>query len=118
MNNGKEGGFTLIELVMTMTIMGMISIMVGRMVISGVNLFNTAQSVSAMDWHATLALDMLKNDIHQIRSADDIGTVALTEFSFVNQAGNTIQYRLSGASLLRNNITLATGIQEFQIYYF
>lgn len=113
----KQRGFTLIELIFVIALMGIISVVISKTLFESYRTFMTAQDASELDWNTFLALERLANDIHTIRSASDITTISATQLVFVNQSGATIQYQLSGSLLLRNSITLASGIQSFAFTY-
>lgn len=113
----KQTGFTLIELVMTIVLMGIISVVMGRILFQGYQTFLTSQNISETDWHGFLALERIASDIHNIRSAGDISTIQSNQFTFVDVDGNTVQYQVSGNTLLRNGQTLAGGVQSFSFSY-
>lgn len=113
----RQVGFTLIELVVVLILMGIISVVVGRILFHGYQTILTSQNISESDWSGFLALDRLVDDIHNIRSAADIATASATQLIFVDVNNTTVQYQLSGTNLLRNSQTLASGIQSIVFSY-
>ena len=113
----NDKGFTLIELIATIVLMGMISVIVGHVLLNGYRNFITAQHISQIDWSGFLALERLVNDIHTIRSASDILTIGANQLVFTDVNSNSIQYQSSGSLLSRNSQTLATGVQSFNLSY-
>lgn len=113
----KKGGFTLIELMATIVLMGIISVMVGHVLLNGYQNFITSQTISQTDWKGLLVLERMSNDIHTIRSANDISIIGANQLVFIDVNSNTVQYQLSGNSLLRNSQTLVNGIQSFNLSY-
>lgn len=113
----RHRGFTLIELIMVIVIMSIVSVVVGRIMLAGFKNFITAQDISEADWNGLLALEMLTNDIHNIRSASSITTISSSTFSFVDMAGTTVTYQYSGSILQRNSLTLASGLSAFGFGY-
>ncbi len=113
----KQSGFSLIELVITIVLFGIISVVVGRITIAGLNTFLVAQRVSDTDWQGLLVLEMLTNDIHNIRSAGSISTISSSALTFVDVSGTTIAYSLSAGNLQRNGITVANGVTGLTLGY-
>lgn len=110
-------GFTLIELLMVIVIMGVISVVIGRILFQSLQTFATAQNISDNDWQGLLSLNVFSNDVHNIRSANDITSISASSFSFVDMAGNAVTYQLSGSALLRNGATLATNVNSIAFTY-
>jgi prepilin-type N-terminal cleavage/methylation domain-containing protein len=117
MRGRLQYGFSLIELIVTIVIMGIISTVVGKIMVEGYQTFITAQNIGDADWQALLALESLTNDIHNIRSAADITTISASSFIFVDMDGTSITYQFSGSTLTRNAITVATGMSGFSLSY-
>ena len=113
----QQKGFTFIELILVVILLGIISVVIGRILLEGYRTFLTSQSILETDWQGWMALERMVNDIHTIRSAADLSTIQTNQLTFVNTNGNTIQYQLSGSSLMRNNFILASGIQSLNFSY-
>ncbi len=110
-------GFTLIELVLVVALMGIISVVLGRVLMQGYKTFITSQEILETDSKAWLALERISDDIRQIRSASDISVTQTSAMTFVDVTGTTIQYSLSSDSLLRNGQTLINGVQSLTFDY-
>ncbi len=113
----STSGFSLFELVLVIFIMGVISVVIGKILFQSYQSFLTSQDISEVDWSAFIALERIVNDIHRIRSANDITTIQSNQFTFTDDTGNSVQYTLSGNSLLRNSQTLANHIQSVTFNY-
>ena len=113
----QQKGFTFIELILVVILLGIISVVIGRILLEGYRTFLTSQSILETDWQGWMALERMVNDIHTIRSAADLSTIQTNQLTFVNTNGNTIQYQLSGSSLMRNSFILASGIQSLNFSY-
>src|SRR3990167_1516897 len=112
-----QNGFTLIELVFSILLMGIISVVVGSILLNGYKTLLTSENISQADWQGFIALERIVNDIHTIRSAADISTISASNLVFTDVNGNSIQFQLSGSTLLRNSQTLASGIQGLTFGY-
>jgi prepilin-type N-terminal cleavage/methylation domain-containing protein len=113
----KQAGFTLIELVMVMVIMGIISVVVGKILFQTYQAFATSQNITNADWQGFVALERMSDEIKAIRSSSDISTIAASNLVFTDINGNSVQFQLSGTNLLRNSQTLASGIQSLTFGY-
>lgn len=114
----RLSGFSLIELVMVIAIMGIISTIVGKIFFQSFKTFLVSQNISDIDWQGLLSMENFTNDVHNIRSANDISTVSSGTFSFVDMTGTTVTYQLSGNTLQRSGQTLATGVQSIGFTYY
>jgi prepilin-type N-terminal cleavage/methylation domain-containing protein len=110
-------GFTLIELLITIIIMGILSVVIGKILFQSYQTFITAQYATEIDWQGWLALERMANDLHTIRSANDITTILSNQITFTDVNGNTVQYQLSGQSLMRNSQILASRVQSLNLSY-
>lgn len=117
MRRRSQKGFSLIELIITIVIMGIISVVVGKILLQGYKTFITSQNISDADWQGLMALESITNDIHNIRSAADIITISASTFSFVDMTGTTVTYTLSGSNLQRNSLTVASGMSALTFSY-
>jgi prepilin-type N-terminal cleavage/methylation domain-containing protein len=113
----KSLGFTLIELVMVLTIMSVISVVVGKSLFEAFQTFITAQNALEVDWNGFIALQRINNDVHTIRSAASIATISAANFVFTDISGTSVQYQLTGSNLMRNSQILADGIQSLSFTY-
>jgi prepilin-type N-terminal cleavage/methylation domain-containing protein len=111
-------GFSLIELIMVIVIIGVISSVVSRILMESFKTFVVSQNVSEVDWQGLLIEETFENDVQSIRSNNDVLTITSHTFSFINTAGSTITYSVSGNTLTRNNIVLATTLQSFAFSYY
>ena len=113
----RVSGFTLIEMVFVIVIMGIMSVVIGDILFQGYQTLNTSKNISEASWQGFIALERMANDIHTIRSAGNISTVTSSQFAFVDVNGTTVTYQLSGTSLLRNSQILASGVQSLSFSY-
>lgn len=114
----KQKGFTLIELIMVIVLLGIIAIVSSRVLIQGLNAFITGQNVVEANWQGQLALERMTRDIRALRSPSDISTATASQLVFTDTTGTTITYALSGTTLTRNGQALANGIAGFTLSYF
>ena len=111
---GGMGGFTLIELVMTMVLIGIIAYIVATALTTGIKAyFTTDFRKEALD-QSRIAMERMTREIRNVRSLGkdtdippdgyinaDITTATATSFCFTDVNGTTISFELSGTNILR-----------------
>jgi len=109
-------GYTLVEMVAVITILGIIGMVSSYVVFSSMEIY--ARTVPAMDatYQARLAVERMKNEIRDMK-AGSITTFTSTALTFQLSAGQTIAYSLSGSNLLRNGDLLARGVTAFGLAF-
>lgn len=117
MRRRYQNGFTLIELIMVIMIMGIVSAIIGGILLNSYQTFQTAKNIGETDWQGFIALQRMTDEIRSIRSANDISTASTSQLSFTDINGSAVTYQLSGNNLLRNSQTLASGIQSLSFGY-
>lgn len=113
----KYLGFTMVELIVSIVILSIISVVVSKIMLQGYRSYIIYQNANDADVQALIALEMMTNDIHTIRSAAGITTITATSFAFVNTNGSTITYTLSSNNLQRNGVTVANGVSALVFAY-
>lgn len=115
-------GFTLIEIVIVILILGIIIGMSSSLLSQGLASFSAGENIANASWQGQLAIERLSQDIRLIRSNTDVTTLGANNFAFTDVDGNTISYALSGTSLNLtqngNAETLADGVQSLAFNYF
>lgn len=114
-----DKGFTLIELVITMVLIGIIAYIVATALSTGITAyFTTDFRKEALD-QARIAMERITREIRNVRSSADITTADATTFTFTDVSGTPISFALSGGNIDRTSVTtntLATGISSASIF--
>ena len=120
MHNKTQRGFTLIELVLVIMILGIIAAISSKTLSQGFSAYLAGRYVIEADGQARLALERMAREIHVIRSPTDISTATASpgQLTFNDINGNNITYNLSGSSLMRNSQILADGINSLTFSFF
>jgi prepilin-type N-terminal cleavage/methylation domain-containing protein len=113
----KTTGFTLIEMVIVLVLVGIITVIFSRFLITAVNSYITAKNVIDANGQALLAIERMTRDIRAVRSSSDITTATSSQITFTDSSGTSITYALSGTSLRRNSQVLADGISTLTLAY-
>lgn len=117
-----QQGFTLIEMVIVIVILGIIASMSSQLLMQGLNTFTTGENIVNANWQGQIAIERMSRDISLIRSPTDISNIASNNFAFTDVNNNTLTYSLSGTDLVLtqngSNVILARGIQSLTFTYF
>lgn len=111
----NKNGFTLIELVITMVLIGIVAYVVASSLSTGIRaFFVTDNRKEALD-QARTAMERMTREIRNVRSSADISAADATTFTFFDVSGASISFALGGGNITRTSGTpniLATGISN------
>jgi type II secretory pathway pseudopilin PulG len=109
---GGFGGITLIELVITMVLIGIIAYIVATALSTGIKAyFVTDLRKEALD-QARIAMERMAREIRNVRDNTSITAADADTFTFTDTDGTLITFELSGTNLMRNTNTLSVGISS------
>ena len=117
-------GFTLIEAIITIVIVGVISSIAAVIILQGMRAYTKEQNLSSAHYQARLAMERMSRDIRLIRSADpaDITAFTATNLRFTDVNGAPSGFQWIGTTLNRwngvGNDVLASGIGAFSFSYY
>lgn len=117
MTTRKQQGFTLFELIMVITILGIVGVVMTKLLSQGLLAMQTEQQVTDATWQGQIAVQRMVRDIAAVRSPSDISTASADTFAFTDINDNAVTYTLSGSSLTRNGAILADGISSLNFTY-
>lgn len=110
-------GFTLIEMVVVMAIVGVVAVAVTPMIMSMFESYTDQRQFADTDAQARLALERMLRELRTVRTPADLSAPGAS-ISFTDVNGNAIAYSLSGTQLLRDTDVLATGVANLAFSYF
>lgn len=108
----RRKGFTLIELVITILIIGVIGAILAPFIATTLDSWLFLKTERDTVFSTRLALNRVIREIRQIEDVSSITTFTSTEFEFDEVGSNTINFQQSGASLLRNSDELCDKLQD------
>lgn len=112
-------GFSLVELVLVITFIGILSLVLGAVVNRGVKSYDLLWSRRTNVAKAQVAMDRMVMEMRLIERPSDILDISsATKFQFEYPNNTVITYELVGTNLLRNSDILASGIQALDFQYF
>ncbi len=118
LNSKKVRGFTLIEAVMVIVIVGILaggSSMYIKQVMDTWNFQNFREEAVSQ---GRIGLIRMTREIRQIKGPFNVTAANQTVFSFVDHNDNAISYSLSGTNLNRNSNLLLSGVNNFTFSYY
>ena len=114
----KRRGFTLVELVLSIALVGVLAGVLGVALFQGVKGFDLVSSRKSTLAQARLAMERMVREIRLIQQSSDVVNVSsTTQFNFEYPHGTSIQYALSGGNLMRNTDVLARNVNALAFTY-
>ncbi|MBI5203853.1 MAG: type II secretion system protein [Nitrospirae bacterium] len=113
----NKKGFTIIELVITMVLIGIIAYIVATALSTGITAyFTTDFRKEALD-QTRIAMERMTREIRNLRDSDDVATGTSSQFNFTDVSGTNIDFSYSNPNITRDGATLATNITSFSFSY-
>lgn len=113
-------GFTLIEIVLTIVLVGILAGVAAVIIMQGARSYSTEQSRGEAHEQARFALDRMAREVRLIRScAAIIGPANPSNtLSFTDINGNAVVFSVAGVNLMRGPDLLASGVTSAQPFRF
>ena len=113
----SQHGFTLMEVITFMTL--------SALVLTGaLFFFRTGAESYAETLSQSLALEafhhanrLMTRDIRNLRNQSSIATATVSQFTFTNVQNQSISYTFSSGQLLRNGVSISSGLTSFSLTY-
>lgn len=118
MNSRAARGITLIELMMVITIVGILAGVSSMYIRETASLWRYITFRNDIVAQGRMALMRLSREVRQVRDDSSVYTAGATQFEFDDSNDNRINYQLSGTDLLRNSDVLADSISSLSFVYF
>jgi len=121
--NPNSNGFTLVEIVITIVLIGILSGIAAMIILQGVMAYSDEQSRSDVHYQARVAMERMAREIRLIRSQGaDITTMANNNLRYIDVNGVTIGFSWANPTLSRwdgaTNDVLASGVTAFTFSYY
>jgi len=108
----RKNGFTLIELVVVISVAGIVSIIIGSMLLGTIKAWTFKFNRNDILWDSRLAIDRMTREIRAIRDDTSVTTASSSQFRFIDAAGNDITYSMSSTNLNRTENGTANLLAE------
>lgn len=117
----QSGGFTLIEIIVVIVIVGIISTIAAMIILEGAKSYTIEDARSDVQYQARLAMERMAREIRLIRSQADITTMTANNLLYTGIQGDTMRFQLVGTDIMRtqNAVTqrLASGVTALNFTY-
>lgn len=116
----RDSGFTLIEVVITIVIVGIIASMASLMLATALTKRVSGHNIATSITKGRIAFERLSKSL---RHADSFSTIQNQTVTFTTQDNKTVSYQLSGSDLVRSenngpDRTLISGVSSLQFQYY
>lgn len=112
-----QRGFSLIEMVLVIVIVGIIASVGAQLMGTGFQLYFTGRDTLSVDAQARLALERMTRELRTVRPATGLTMTPATQITFTDETGTAVQYILGGGNLMRNTQVLAGGVTGLGFVY-
>lgn len=113
----KNHGFTLVELLLSIAILGILAAVVGPVLGTGIRSYALTVNRKVALNSARLAVERITTETRLIATQNDIDTFTSSVFQFDLSTESNINYSLSGGSLQRSGVTLANNATALTFTY-
>lgn len=110
-------GFTLVELVLSIAIVGVLAAVVGPILIGAVKSYALVTNRQATLNSTRLAIERMSSEMKLIPSANSIDIFQASTFQFDTPSENDINYTLSSGNLLRSGAVLVSNVTSLSFAY-
>ncbi|MBU0455320.1 MAG: prepilin-type N-terminal cleavage/methylation domain-containing protein [Pseudomonadota bacterium] len=114
----KQSGFTLLELVIVIIIVGIVVVGSSELLLYGFKGFAIGKQQVEANWQGQVSLERMVRDLRAIRSSSSISQATANAITFTDIDGESIQYHLTGQQLMRNTRVLSDDIQSLTFSYY
>lgn len=108
----KKNGFTLVELVIVIVIIGITASIVGFMLLGTVKAWTFKFNRNDILWDGRLALDRMTREIRAVKDSTSVTTASAAQFRFSDTGNKDITYSLSSTNLNRDENGTANLLAE------
>ena len=108
----KTKGFTLVELVIVITIVGIVALIIGTMLLGTIKAWTFKFNRNDILWDGRLALDRMTREIRTVKNATSVTTATSSQFRFTDTGNKDITYSLTSTNLNRTENGTANLLAE------
>lgn len=120
MNRARIRGFSLIELIVVIVVLGTVASMGAIVVRDGMLGYLLGREITSADWQGRLALERITRELRDVAAPNYSGIAATScdasTFAFSSIDGTQISYTQSATTLLRNGQALADNVTGLRFY--
>ncbi|MDO8526399.1 MAG: type II secretion system protein [Deltaproteobacteria bacterium] len=109
----KQSGFTLVEIILSITLMGILFTLSSLVLVQGLNAYRHISARATNLNEARYALERMVRELRREgdeNNIDDIKNIQSNSITFIDALGNNTSFSLSGQNLLRDNDLLLNNV--------
>lgn len=114
----NKKGFTLIEIVVVLLLVGLVTAVVGLSVVKMVNNFFFARTNADTLLKGQIAMARMVKELNNVRIVSAASATSITFTSYRDANTRTISWGGSGTNLLLNGDTLTDDVDDFSLAYY
>ena len=108
----KEQGFTLIEIIIVIIVVGIVSVIISSMLLGVVKAWTFKFNRNDILWDGRLALGRMTREIRTVKDSTSVTTATSSQFRFTDTGNKDITYNLSSTNLNRTENGTANLLAE------
>lgn len=109
---GKNKGFTLIELVIVISIVGIAAVIAGSMLLGVIDAWTFKFNRNDILWDGRIAINRMTREIRTVKNNTSVTTATSSQFRFTDAGNKDITYSLSSTNLNRTENGTANLLAE------
>lgn len=113
-----QSGFSFSELIVVVTLIGIIAGITGSMFIWGIDMFDFIAQRKDVMQSARFGMEIMVKDLRSVKSSNDIPTANNSSLSFYNFNDQYITFSYDNGTLTRNGSALTEGLTDIDFTYF
>jgi len=113
----KNQGYSLLELVLIIAIVGIIAGIVARFFVQGFNIYDFVDERKTIVRESRLAIHFMNRDFRQVRGNNGVDIAAANQFKYWDYNNNEIMYQFSNGEIKRKGYALSENVKSFQFRY-
>ncbi|MBU1006298.1 MAG: type II secretion system GspH family protein [Candidatus Omnitrophica bacterium] len=110
-------GFTIIELIVVMVVVGALTAGAAPYINAVVERWQFLQFRNEIGAQGRSSLDWMAREIREVQNENSFDIAAAEQLKFTNSSDVSIDYTLSGSTLMRNDDALADNISSLEFIY-
>jgi prepilin-type N-terminal cleavage/methylation domain-containing protein len=114
----KVRGFTLIEMVLSIAMLGVMMLALGPGLRASLDKYNLLSARRQAISDVRSGMDRMVSEIRLIPASAQVISIGATSFQFQYPAGTPITYSLSGGNLMRNSDILISNVSSLAFAYY
>ena len=111
-------GYTMLELVMAIALLGIIAGVMAKMFVWGIDIFDFVSNRKDVLQTSRIGIEILVRDLRAIKSASDINSASSSQLDFYNLDDENVIFVYNSGVFTRNSNNMIEGLSSFQFTYY